>query len=148
HISNAALASHEIDQKIEESVARAGLFAIDAVARIVGVPVEKLRAWDRLGIACASVVVRGKRHYGFQDLLIVRRVKALVDHGVPTRRIKKAVDGLRRCVPAEERRAHQMNLETDGSDLVISNAGTRYDALSGQLLFSFGSDAAPNTVHA
>src|SRR5206468_755078 len=93
----------DIDQRIDESVERAGLYPIDAVSRIVGISAERLRSWDRLGIACSSVIVRGKRFYGFQDLLVVRRVKALVDHGVPTRRIKKALEGLQRCHPSKRR---------------------------------------------
>ncbi len=68
-------------------------------ARIVGISYRQLDYWARTGLVTPSLAsARGtgtRRLYSFQDLLVLRLIKRLLDTGVGLRRIREAVEFLR-----------------------------------------------------
>lgn len=67
--------------------------------KIVGVSYRQLDYWARTGLVTPSVRDASgsgtQRLYGFQDLVLLRSIKNLLDTGVTLQKIRKAVDFLR-----------------------------------------------------
>ncbi|MCB9528660.1 MAG: MerR family transcriptional regulator [Myxococcales bacterium] len=71
---------------------------IRAVAELTGIPVATLRAWERrYGIPAPTRSTSGHRLYGDRDVELARRLRRMVDEGVPP---KVAAERLRRAPPA------------------------------------------------
>ncbi|MFI5045870.1 MAG: helix-turn-helix domain-containing protein [Acidimicrobiia bacterium] len=60
-------------------------------ARLAGCTVSQLEAWRRVGLVTPDP---REATYAFRDLVALRMVTALLAEGVPTRRIRRAVDAL------------------------------------------------------
>jgi DNA-binding transcriptional MerR regulator len=66
-------------------------YTVAQAARLGGCTPSQLDAWRRVGLV--SPEPRGGT-YSFRDLVALRMVTALLDEGVPTRRIRRAVERL------------------------------------------------------
>ncbi|MGH2674140.1 MAG: MerR family transcriptional regulator [Actinomycetota bacterium] len=69
------------------------------VAKIVGISYRQLDYWARTGLVTPSVRDAGgsgtQREYSFQDIVLLRAIKNLLDTGVNLQRIRKAIEFLR-----------------------------------------------------
>ena len=63
-------------------------YSLREAARILEVPESRLRALARAGFLAAQRGPIGPLSFGFQDLLVLRTTKALVEAGVPMKRIR------------------------------------------------------------
>ena len=63
------------------------------VTRLLGVDERRVREWVRSGLC--RPLRHGRRYaFSFQDLVVLRAAKALLDSGVPSVRIRRAVAAL------------------------------------------------------
>jgi len=80
-------------------------YRVPEVCKLVGISYRQLDYWARTGLVTPSVRDAGgsgtQRLYSFQDLVILRVIKKLLDTGVSLQRIRKAVDYLRTHLKAE-----------------------------------------------
>jgi DNA-binding transcriptional MerR regulator len=60
-------------------------------ARLAGCTTSQLDAWRRIGLVASA---SAPASYSFRDLVALRMVTSLLGQGVPTRRIRRAVDAL------------------------------------------------------
>lgn len=100
-------------------------------ARITGLSLARVRRMEREGLLpCASGVASS---YSFNDLLLLRQVKRLLDAGLPLRRIRRAYDSI------EQRGDSRLRcmLSLDGNSLVALNEGIRWEVGSGQLILPY-----------
>jgi len=69
------------------------IFNIGAVARMTGIPITTLHAWERrYGFPHSSVrTLGGHRLYSEKDVTLLRSVKAQIDQGITARQAVKAV---------------------------------------------------------
>lgn len=82
-------------------------YSREDVARICGVSPRRLRYWERTDLVrmgdsrpVASGVEPGvERGFDFSALISVRTIMALLEEGVPLRRIRQGVDGVRSILP-------------------------------------------------
>jgi len=69
------------------------------VAKIVGISYRQLDYWARTGLVHPSVRDAGgsgtQREYSFQDIILLKTIKNLLDTGVNLQRIRKAIGYLR-----------------------------------------------------
>ena len=69
------------------------------VAKIVGISYRQLDYWARTGLVTPSIRDAGgsgtQREYSFQDIVILKAIKNLLDTGVNLQRIRKAIGYLR-----------------------------------------------------
>jgi DNA-binding transcriptional MerR regulator len=69
------------------------------VAKIVGISYRQLDYWARTGLVNPSVKDAGgsgtQREYSFQDIILLKTIKNLLDTGVNLQRIRKAIGYLR-----------------------------------------------------
>ena len=74
-------------------------YTLREVARICRVSPARLRYWKRTRLLEPE---RGVRSFGFRDLVSVRTVVELIDHGVPLRRIRRSLQTASRQIPELE----------------------------------------------
>jgi DNA-binding transcriptional MerR regulator len=88
------------------------------VAKLVEVSYRQLDYWARTGLVKPSVRDAGgsgtQRLYGFQDLVLLRAIKDLLDTGVGLQKIRKAIDFLRERL---QEAPQGMTLMSDGKNI-------------------------------
>jgi tetratricopeptide (TPR) repeat protein len=98
-------------------------YSLSEVARIFQLSPARLRYWQRTALIPATAV-DGQPVFGFRDLVCIRTVKALLESGVPIRRIRRSVANLRERIPELERPLDSLRVWLDGSDrVVVRHAG-------------------------
>ena len=90
---------------------------IPEVQRIVGISYRQLDYWARTGLVRPSIRDAGgsgtQRLYSFQDLVLLRTIKKLLDAGVSLQRIRKAIGFVR----------EQLKKEPEGVTLMSDGQG-------------------------
>ena len=104
-------------------------------ARLAGCTASQLRHWARNGLVVPSDDTR----YTFRDLVALRIVRSLLDAGLPSARVRAAVETLRQMGDAD---LASLRLVTDGRTVfACHDDGQILDALRhGQLAFFIAVD--------
>jgi DNA-binding transcriptional MerR regulator len=88
------------------------------VAKIVGISYRQLDYWARTDLVTPSIRDAGgsgtQREYSFQDIVLLRAIKNLLDTGVNLQRIRKAIDFLRDHL---RKPPHGLTLMSDGTKI-------------------------------
>ena len=72
------------------------------VARVLGLKEARIREWVRSGLCRPAR--KGRRYaFSFQDLVILRAAKGLLESGVSSARVRRALAALGRELPADHR---------------------------------------------
>jgi tetratricopeptide (TPR) repeat protein len=105
-------------------------FTTREVARILDVSVARFRSCLRASL------LSGGRHFTFQDLLLLKTTKGLLDAQVPIARIRKMLHSLKRQLP-EDQQIWNVTIYADGRRVVVWDGTARWQPDSGQFLFDF-----------
>jgi tetratricopeptide (TPR) repeat protein len=111
-------------------------FTLREAARILEVPEARLRALARAGLLDPQRGPIGLPSFGFQDLLLLRTTKGLLDSGVPMPKIRRIWASLRHQLSADVPLT-SVAISTDGETVVASDGSTRWRPESGQMLLDF-----------
>jgi len=111
------------------------LFDTAQTARIVGLPVERLRRCVRAGLIAPQRTDRGHLRFDFVDLILLRTTRGLMQQRVPMRRITRVLRSLRRQLG--QRPLTRLNVFVDGGRVVAWDGSERWQPESGQYLFNF-----------
>jgi tetratricopeptide (TPR) repeat protein len=111
-------------------------YSLRDAARILEVPEARLRALARAGFLAPQRGPIGPLTFGFQDLLLLRTTKGLLESGVSMRRIRRIWASLRDQLAADLPLT-SISISTDGEEVVASDGSTRWGADSGQFLLNF-----------
>ena len=85
---------HAIGEQAPVRSTEPAALTIGAVAELTGVPAPTLRAWERrYGIPSPGRSASGHRIYGNGDVDLVRRLRRLVDGGMPPRVAARRIQG-------------------------------------------------------
>jgi DNA-binding transcriptional MerR regulator len=115
-------------------------YSAQEVATVVGLPVGQVRAYVRAGFLAPSRGARGAQRFSFQDLVLLRTAKALIDGAISPRRVRAALVSLRERLPSGRPLSAMHIVARDG--LIMVRDGSRvFEPESGQILFDF--DVAP-----
>ena len=114
----------------------AQVFSLREAARILEVPEARLRALARAGLLTPQRGPIGALSFGFQDLLLLRTTKGLLESGVPMRQIRRIWASLREQLSADLPLT-SISISTDGEQVVASDGDARWRADSGQMLLDF-----------
>ncbi len=106
------------------------------VARLLDLPVTRIRAMARAGFLEPGRGPRGEHRFSFQDLVLLRTAKELHASSVPERRVHAALRELRRQLP-NGRPLSAVQIRAEGDRLVVKDGDARWDAESGQSAFNF-----------
>jgi len=108
------------------------------VTRLLGLDERRVREWARSGLCHPARRGRGYA-FSFQDLVVLRAAKALLDAHVPAARIRRAIAALSRELP-EGSSLSGLRIFADGRDVAVRAAGSRWQPATGQTLFEFDVD--------
>ncbi len=105
---------------------------------MVGLSEATVRGCARAGLL--SPVDGGVRlRFSFRDLLVLRVVKALLDQGVPARRIRAQLKSLRAKLPGAKSLS-EVSIAAEGGHVVVRTDDRAWHAVSGQIVFDFTTD--------
>jgi tetratricopeptide (TPR) repeat protein len=122
-------------------------YSAQDVARMLGVPPARLRAYVRSGVLAPERGARGELRFSFQDLLLLRTAEGLVRERVPPRRVATALLKLRASLP-EARPLTGVQLGAEGQRVVVREGSARWQVESGQVLLDFERSAKPQSDEA
>jgi len=116
-----------------------GAYSVRDAARILKVNPARLRYWKRTQLMRSQDAIADEAGFEFQDLVCVRAVLALLEGGVPLRRIRESVDILREQVPALEAPLSALRVWGETSSRVVVRHDGRLLEPDGQLVLEFDS---------
>lgn len=94
----------------------------------------------RLGLVTPNRGQHGEYSFSFQDIIVLRTAKQLMDQDVRPRQIRSALRKLRKQLP-QERSLSAVRISADGRQVVVRDEGTIWNPESGQVQLDF---AAPD----
>ncbi|HEX5528048.1 MAG TPA: MerR family transcriptional regulator, partial [Methylomirabilota bacterium] len=115
-------------------------FSTHEVAKILGLPDSKIRACARAALLTPTRGPGGRLRWSFQDLLLLKTTRGLLEARVPARRIRRMLASLRRQLPGDQALS-SVSVYADGRRVVAWDGTARWQPDSGQFLFSFDATA-------
>lgn len=105
------------------------------VASILGLPPARLRSLAT-AILEPERGPRGEFRFSFQDLVILRTARALLDGGVPVRRLRRAIDKLKSELPKGQALT-ELRISAVGEKVVVRDDHSVWNPEDGQVMFDF-----------
>jgi tetratricopeptide (TPR) repeat protein len=115
-------------------------YSLADVARIFDLSPARLRYWQRTELIPVTSGDDAQPRFGFRDLVCIRTVMALLQHGVPVRRIRRSVARIRERLPEIERPLDSLRVWVEGSDRVVVRHEGRLLEPDGQLVLDLALD--------
>ncbi|RZO74646.1 MAG: MerR family transcriptional regulator, partial [OM182 bacterium] len=110
-------------------------YSTNNVAELLGINSETIREIARSGVLDPERTGGNHYRFSFQDIVILRTAKELLDAGVRKARLNKSLLELKQRLPAE-RSLSSMRIAGDGGAVVICQDEQMYNAESGQIHFN------------
>jgi tetratricopeptide (TPR) repeat protein len=104
------------------------------VAAMLGLSVRQVRAYAAL--LDPEKGARGAYRFSFQDLVLLRTAKGLIEARVPSRTVRRALESLRHQLP-KGRPLTGVRIAADGDRVVVRDGERAWNPESGQLLLDF-----------
>jgi tetratricopeptide (TPR) repeat protein len=115
-------------------------YAVPQVARLFGIPERRLRYWSQTGFIRPSIRKGTRTFYSFRDLIAVKVAKALLDDGVPLRRVRRSLLALERDL-RERVGWSRLRIRGEGDRIVVDGGDCSFEAGTGQLVLDFEIEA-------
>ncbi len=106
------------------------------VAKILDLPEERIRSCVRAGFLTPQRGSDRQYQFTFEDLLLLKTTRDLINSRVPVRRIRKMLGSLRRQLP-DDQHLTSLTIYADGRRIVAWDGDARWQPDSGQFLFNF-----------
>lgn len=114
-----------------------GEYTVRQVARLLGVPERRLRYWSQSGFIAPSVRRGGRLFYSFRDLIALKVAKALIDGGVPLRRVRRSLQALEGNLPQMDTSLAGLRIRCEQERVLVDDAEHSFEASTGQLVLDF-----------
>lgn len=120
-------------------------FTTRDAAKVLDLPEQQIRSCVRAGFL-SPIRGPGRRfRFTFQDLLLLKTTKGLLDSRVPLKRIRRMLASLKRQLP-DDRHLTSLTIYADGRRVVAWDGAARWQPDSGQFLFNFDVQAVAEQV--
>ncbi|HYN20972.1 MAG TPA: tetratricopeptide repeat protein [Thermoanaerobaculia bacterium] len=106
------------------------------VGALLGLSVTQVRSYVRAGFLSPAQGSRGEHRFSFQDLILLRTAKGLLQARVPHRRIVLALRNLREQLPPG-RPLTGVRISAQGHHVIVRDGGELWNPESGQALLDF-----------
>ncbi|HUE77788.1 MAG TPA: tetratricopeptide repeat protein [Longimicrobiales bacterium] len=106
------------------------------VAGLIGLTTRQVQEYGRSGILDPDRDDAGRYIFSFQDLVLLRTARALLEARLPQRRILRSLRLLKDQLPTG-RSLTEVRITADGDEVVVTDNGRSWEPESGQLRFSF-----------
>jgi len=113
------------------------LYSVRDVARILAVQESRLRYWTQTGFVGPTVRKGGRFYYTFCDLVSVKAAKDLLAADIPLQKARKAVESLKKILPADTHPTSRMRVCSDGETIVALKDDVAFEPISGQVVMAF-----------
>ena len=114
-----------------------GLYTTEQAARLFGVRPHRLRYWAQSGFIVPSGCRDGRAAYTFRDLVALKVARALLDEGMPVRRVRACLDALRLKLPASDADLATTRIRVVEGHLVVDDENGAFDPRTGQGVLDF-----------
>jgi tetratricopeptide (TPR) repeat protein len=94
-------------------------YSLADTARILRISPARLRYWERTELVQRSALTNGQPAFGFRDLVCIRTILALLEEGIPLRRIRRSVDRIRERIPEIDQPVGALRVWLEGSSRVV-----------------------------
>jgi tetratricopeptide (TPR) repeat protein len=116
------------------------------VAEVLGLPGSTILSWTRRGLITPRRGLRGAYVYSFQDIVLLRTARELLDASVPPRRVRRALEALREQLPVG-RPLSAVTISAVGDRVLVQDEAGSWEPGSGQLHIDFAvSEVAEATL--
>jgi tetratricopeptide (TPR) repeat protein len=116
------------------------------VQKLLRLPRSTIRALIEDGFVAPTRGPRNAWLFSFQDLIVLRTVRALADAKVPRKRITRSVRELRRHLP-DSMPLSGLSICAVADRVVVREGASRWQADSGQYLLAFEGDPADGSLN-
>lgn len=108
-------------------------FSRQQVAKITGLSARQLNYWRRTEIIQPSNTTQGGHaRYSFTDLIALKTVKQLLEHGVSLQKVRKSILALLHYLPLQQQPFSELKVIATGDVVLVFHQGVALDAVTGQ----------------
>lgn len=111
-------------------------YSASDIEKILRLSRSTLRALIRNGFVHPARGPRRELRFSFQDLIVLRAARALIEAKIPRRRINKSLQDLRRHLP-EEAPLSGLSISAVGDQVVVREGKSHFQVDSGQYVLGF-----------
>lgn len=116
------------------------------VAEVLGVPTSRILSWTRRGLLSPHRGPHNAYVYSFQDIVLLRTARELLDADVSVRKVGAALEALREQLPLG-RPLSAVSISAVGDRVLVRDEETVWEPESGQIRIDFAvSDVAEATL--
>ena len=108
-------------------------YSMRDVERVLRLSPDTTRSLIKAGFVNPARGARGEYRFSFQDLIVLRTARALIDAKIPARRIRRSLESLRRELP-ESVPLSGLSISAVGDHVVVRDGDTQRQVDSGQYL--------------
>jgi tetratricopeptide (TPR) repeat protein len=108
-------------------------YSVQDVERVLRLSRGTIRGLVQVGFVKPARGPRREYRFSFQDLIVLRAARALIEAKVPRRRIRRALDDLRRRLP-DEVPLSGLSISAVGEQVVVREGCNQFQACDGQYL--------------
>ena len=108
-------------------------YSMRDVERVLRLSPDTTRSLIKAGFVKPARGARGEYRFSFQDLIVLRTARALIDAKIPARRIRHSLESLRRELP-ESVPLSGLSISAVGDHVVVRDGDTQRQVDSGQYL--------------
>jgi tetratricopeptide (TPR) repeat protein len=106
------------------------------VAELLGITTARVRSLMRAGVVTPQRSSTGRAAFSFQDLVLLRTAKGLIEANVPARRITKALQALASQLPTD-RPLSAVRVRIDGDRVIVRDSASSWEPESKQTVLDF-----------
>ncbi|MBS0378171.1 MAG: tetratricopeptide repeat protein [Proteobacteria bacterium] len=121
-------------------------YSVRDVERILDLSPATTRSLIRAGFVNPERGARREYRFSFQDLIVLRTARALMKARVPPRRIRQALEGLKRELP-ESVPLSGLAISADGDHVVVREGDSRWRADTGQYVLGLDVTLENGVLH-
>lgn len=125
---------------VERNAELRGQLTAADVARVLGVPIPRLRRWLRMGLLQPTKTVHRFPFFDFHRVSDARKLCDLLSKGVTLAEIRDGMEQVQACLPDRELPFSQLDMLQHDGQLLMRINGSLVE-LNGQLRFDFDNDS-------
>jgi tetratricopeptide (TPR) repeat protein len=121
-------------------------YSVRDVERVLQLAPEATRSLIRAGFVHPARGPRREYRFSFQDLIVLRTARALIEAKIPRKRIRRSLESLRRNLP-ESLPLSGLAISAVGDHVVVRDGETRWQVDSGQYLLGLDVSLQNGVLH-
>ncbi len=111
-------------------------YSASEVGRLLGLSAGQVRSYVRSGFLSPAPGPSGDMRFSFQDVVLLRTAKGMVEARIPPRRVRRLLKKLKDQLP-NGRPLTGLSISTEGRKVVVRDGSARWDPEDGQCLLDF-----------